>query len=56
MQTMLPRPKTCESTIFVVCKKKKLEYKFHYLSGCVQPKVVMKALHDLYKTPIYKEV
>ncbi len=55
MQTILPRPTTCEATIFVVCIKKKLEYKFPCLSRYVWPKVVMKALHDLYNTPLYKE-
>ncbi len=54
MQIILPRPTTCESTI-MVCIKRKIKYKSPYLSGYVQAKIVMKALHDLCDTPLYKE-
>jgi hypothetical protein len=54
IQTILPRPTTCESTI-ATCIKRKLEFKSPYLSSYVRPKFVMKALHDLCNTPFYKE-
>jgi hypothetical protein len=54
MQIILPRPTTCESTI-VVCIKRKIKYKSLYLSSYVRPRIVMKALHDLCDTPLYKE-
>jgi hypothetical protein len=54
MQTIIPQPTTCES-IIVICIKNKLEYKSPYLSSYVQPKVIMKTLHDFCHTPIYKE-
>lgn len=39
----------------MVCIERKLEYKSPYFLGYVQPKVIMKALHDCYNTLIYKE-
>jgi hypothetical protein len=54
MQITLLQLVTCESTI-MGCIERKLEYKSPYFLGYVQPKVVMKALHDFCNTPIYKE-
>jgi hypothetical protein len=54
IQGVLPRLPHDSSTIAIYLKRK-LEYKSVYLSGFVRPNIVMKALHDLCETPLYKE-
>jgi hypothetical protein len=53
IQNVLPRLPH-DSSIIVVYLKRKLEYKSIYMSGFVRPNIVMKALFDLCKTPLYE--
>jgi hypothetical protein len=43
-----------DSSIIAIYLKRKLEYKSIYMSGFVRPNIVMKALFDLCKTPLYE--
>jgi hypothetical protein len=54
VQNVLPRLPHDSSTVAVYLKRK-LEYKSIYMSGFVRPNIVMKALNDLCKTPLYKD-
>jgi hypothetical protein len=53
IQNLLPQLPH-DSSIIVVYLKRKLEYKSIYMSGFVCLNIVMKALFDLCKTPLYE--
>jgi hypothetical protein len=53
MKINLLWPITCESIIIGI--KSKLKYKSFYLFNYVWLKIVMKALHGLCDSPLYKE-
>jgi hypothetical protein len=53
-QSLLPRlPK--DGTTIGILLKRRLEYRSPYMSGNIRPNIIMIALKDLIKTPLYKE-
>jgi hypothetical protein len=53
-QSLLPRLPEVGTTIGILLKRR-LEYRSPYMSGNIRPNIIMIALKDLIKTPLYKE-
>jgi hypothetical protein len=55
IQPILPRLPKYDTTIGVVIKRR-LQYKYLFMSDNVRPNMIMLALKDLLNTPLYKEL
>jgi hypothetical protein len=53
-QSLLPCLAEDGTTIGILLKRR-LEYRSPYMSGNIRPNIIMIALKDLIKTPLYKE-